>query len=229
MESSGAQLNILILDACRNNPFRHETRGASAGLAMMRAGRGTFIEFATGPGRPASDNSGERNGLFTKYLVDMLAVPGLDLNGVFDLVRQRVDSASNGNQVPWTQSSVVGRYVFLPGPEPEAPAPQSGSQLAFHVGAKPVSLTPASLKELESEMGKLALKASALNDNLTIAERSSRGAGGLPATLRHAWDVMNVSVNQASEALKNRDIATYQNAAELARDSIRKIEEELVK
>jgi formylglycine-generating enzyme required for sulfatase activity len=91
----------------------------------MNAGRGTFIEFATAPGRTASDNPNGQNGLFTQYLLDALAVPGLGLNDVFDLVREKVDAASGGKQLPWTLSSVVGRYSFVPGVSGEAPVPGS--------------------------------------------------------------------------------------------------------
>ena len=115
MEKSGAQLSILVLDACRDNPFRGSGRSAAGGLAAMNAGRGTFIAFATAPGRTASDNPDGRYGLFTQYLLDALAAPGLGLNDVFDLVREKVDSASGGKQLPWTLSSVVGRYSFVPG------------------------------------------------------------------------------------------------------------------
>jgi formylglycine-generating enzyme required for sulfatase activity len=113
MEKSGAQLNILILDACRNNPFRGSSRAGTRGLAAMSAGRGTFIAFATAPGRTASDGSG-RNGLFTEHLLSALSVPGLMLEELFGVVRERVDATSKGAQTPWSLSSVVGRYSFVP-------------------------------------------------------------------------------------------------------------------
>jgi len=114
MERSGAQLNVLILDACRNNPYRGANRAGSRGLAAMSAGRGTFIAFATAPGRTASDGSGQ-NGLFTEHLLGALSTPGLTLDEMFGVVRDRVDAASNGAQLPWTLNSVVGRYSFIPG------------------------------------------------------------------------------------------------------------------
>ncbi len=80
----------------------------------MSPSRGTFIAFATAPGRTASDNPNGRNGLFTQYLLEALSEPGLSLNDVFDLVREEVDSASAGKQLPWTLSSVVGRFSFQP-------------------------------------------------------------------------------------------------------------------
>lgn len=113
MERSGAQLNIIILDACRDNPYRSSSRSAAGGLAAMSAGRGTFVAFATAPGRTASDNSGGRNGLFTQYFLEALKQPGLGLDDVFNAVRERVDQSSGGKQLPWTQSAVVGRFTFV--------------------------------------------------------------------------------------------------------------------
>jgi hypothetical protein len=115
MERSGAQLNILVLDACRNNPFRFGGRSATRGWAAMNAGRGTFVAFATAPGSIADDNVRSGNGLFTQYLLEALGGRGLGLNEIFDYVRTKVDAASSGKQLPWTHSSVVGRYTFLPG------------------------------------------------------------------------------------------------------------------
>jgi hypothetical protein len=138
MERSGAKLNILVLDACRDNPYHAGSRGLG-GLAEMRAGRGTYIVFATSPGRTASDS-----GLFARSLVEALSVRGLGLNDVFDMVRERVDATSDGKQLPWTLSSVVGRYSFWPGEAPPATAtPLTGPQLVKTVeqqfGARSVS------------------------------------------------------------------------------------------
>jgi uncharacterized caspase-like protein/Skp family chaperone for outer membrane proteins len=110
-----ARLKILVLDACRNNPFR-SSRSAAQGLAAMAApGRGTFIAFATGPGSTADDNSTGRNGLFTTALLETLREPGVDLGQVFDRVRQRVDALSGGRQTPWSNSSVIGQFYFRDG------------------------------------------------------------------------------------------------------------------
>ncbi len=110
LESSGAALNILILDACRDNPF---TRSSSSprGLAIMNAGRGTLIAFATGPGRTASDGL-EGNGLFTRHLIDKLRTPGLSIDQVFNQVALAVDIASGGQQTPWVVKSLMGDFYF---------------------------------------------------------------------------------------------------------------------
>jgi uncharacterized caspase-like protein len=113
MEGYGAKLTILILDACRDNPFR-ALRSARKGLAPMSGGRGTFIAFATGFGGTASDNPRENNGLFTKYLIDALKRPGLKIDDVFNQVRSEVYKASNQHQLPWTTSSVIGDFYFVP-------------------------------------------------------------------------------------------------------------------
>src|ERR1017187_1346798 len=64
LEARKPRLTIIILDACRNNPFLRSTRGGVGGLAQMQAGAGVYIAFATAPGRTASDNPGGKNGLF---------------------------------------------------------------------------------------------------------------------------------------------------------------------
>ncbi len=113
MENAGARLNVLVVDACRNNPFK-SSRAAGGGLATMNSGRGTFIAFATGPGKVADDNSGGSNGLFTSQLVTAIREPGLTLDQIFNRVREQVYATSNQQQLPWTVSSVIGEFRFRP-------------------------------------------------------------------------------------------------------------------
>jgi tetratricopeptide (TPR) repeat protein len=114
MERSGAQLRIIILDACRNNPYSGSRALGGGGLATMTSGAGTFIAFATAPGKTASDNAAGANGLFTTYLLESLKQPGLTLDEVFNKTREEVVTASKKFQTPWTQSSVIGRFYFRP-------------------------------------------------------------------------------------------------------------------
>jgi len=116
MEEARNKLNIVILDACRDNPFARSFRSASErGLAVTRsAPTGTFIAYATGAGNVASDGAG-RNGLFTQELLTNLKTPGLTLESVFRRTRTTVRSKSNGQQVPYDYSSVEGEdFYFLP-------------------------------------------------------------------------------------------------------------------
>jgi hypothetical protein len=111
MAAAGNRLNIVILDACRNNPFERRFRGSSAGLAQTEAPTGSLIAYATAPGKVASDGDGE-NGLYTGELLRVLEEPGLKVEDVFKRVRARVAAATNNQQVPWEASSLTGDFYF---------------------------------------------------------------------------------------------------------------------
>ena len=100
MEAAKNGLNILILDACRNNPFMRAFRSQTTGLAPINAPSGTYIAFATAPGTTASDGEGE-NGLYTQELLTNLKQPGLRLEDVFIRTRVSVKQKSNDMQAPW--------------------------------------------------------------------------------------------------------------------------------
>ena len=116
MAEAGNRVNIVILDACRNNPFQQAKRSISRGLGVMNVGRaekGTFIAYATSPGATAADGEG-RNGLYTKYLLQALESDDSDIDKVFGRVRNAVVQETNGDQVPWTSSSMIGNFYFDP-------------------------------------------------------------------------------------------------------------------
>jgi hypothetical protein len=119
MESANNRLNIVILDACRNNPFARSFRSGSVGLAQMDAPVGTLIAFATAPGSVASDGP-DQNGLYTKYLLESMVQPGMKIEDVFKKVRVGVRHDSDGKQIPWESTSLEGDFVFIP--QPPAPA-----------------------------------------------------------------------------------------------------------
>ncbi len=112
LEEKRVRLQVLILDACRDNPFR-STRSGASGLATM-SGRGAFIAFAADQGKTAEDNPGERNGLFTKHLLRTLRQPGLRIDEVFNRVREGVQTESGGRQWPFSLSGVIGDFYFRP-------------------------------------------------------------------------------------------------------------------
>ena len=117
METARNRLNILILDACRNNPFGRSFRSSQQGLAQMDAPTGTYVAFATSPGKTAADGAGD-NGMYTQALLHQLKVPGLRLEEVFKLARAEVLKASDQKQTPWENSSIVGDFYFLPAVAP---------------------------------------------------------------------------------------------------------------
>src|SRR5438270_619652 len=78
MDEARIRLSLIILDACRDNPFAHGTRSATRGLAPLDAPRGTVIAYATAPGKLSADGDGE-NGLYTTELLQAMSLPGLSL------------------------------------------------------------------------------------------------------------------------------------------------------
>ena len=122
LETADNSMNIVILDACRNNPFASSYRSIAQGLSTLNAPSGTFISYATAPGAVASDGKG-KNGLFTGELVKQMKIPGLKLEEVFKRVRIRVQEQSRGKQVPWDASSLTGDFYFA-GRRPHQPEPK---------------------------------------------------------------------------------------------------------
>jgi len=112
MEESGNRTNIMILDACRNNPFK-SVRSLSKGLTIMEAPGGTFIAYATAPGKVALDGT-ERNGVYTKYLLEALRIKGMPIEQAFKSVLKNVEKETNGQQIPWTASSLREDFSFNP-------------------------------------------------------------------------------------------------------------------
>lgn len=107
MESANAGINLLIFDACRNNPFRaKETR---RGLSPMDTRLGTLVAFATGPGQTADENPSGRNGLYTKHLLKAMEMP-LDLVSIFRQTRQEVFQVSGGRQSPWFHEDILQAF-----------------------------------------------------------------------------------------------------------------------
>jgi hypothetical protein len=111
METAKNDLNIVILDSCRNNPLGSETRNLDRGLTTISAAKGTFIAFATSPGNVALDGSGS-NSPYTKNLAQAIRKGGLTLEQVFKETRRNVISETNSQQVPWENSSILGDFYF---------------------------------------------------------------------------------------------------------------------
>lgn len=111
MERTNSRMNIVILDACRNNPFPATSRSISSGLGEMKRARGSFIAYATAPGSVASDGSG-RNGLYTQELLKALRKPGLSIEQVFKEVRMNVLRQSGDKQYTWDSSNIIGEFYF---------------------------------------------------------------------------------------------------------------------
>jgi hypothetical protein len=122
MQGSGTRLNVVILDACRNNPFgARGLRSSDGGLAQMRAPEGTLISYATQPGSVAQDGS-DGHSPYTKALATTIKQAGLDIFQTFNQVGLAVKRETGGAQQPWVSSSPIdGTFYFA---APAAAAPQ---------------------------------------------------------------------------------------------------------
>jgi hypothetical protein len=133
LDSARNPVNLVILDACRNNPFGKRFAVAAQGLAQVEAPPGTLIAFSTAPGSVAADGQG-RNGLYTRHLLEQMRRPGAPIEETFKSVRAAVRKDSAGRQIPWESTSLETHFAFHaksePAPKvasasapPKAPAP----------------------------------------------------------------------------------------------------------
>ena len=113
MAEAKNRVNIIILDACRNNPFVKTRSTGGGGLAQIDAPVGAIVAYATAPGSVASDGAGS-NGLYTQHLVTAINQKGLRVEEVFKQVRANVRRDSQGKQVPWENTALEGEFFFFP-------------------------------------------------------------------------------------------------------------------
>ena len=114
MYFAGNAMNIVILDACRNNPYFRRFRGNPVrGLARMEAPRGTIIAYSTRPGDLASDGIGNYSP-YTEALARTMRIPGLSLSEVFIQTRVAVMEATQEQQVPWEEGGLTANFYFRP-------------------------------------------------------------------------------------------------------------------
>ncbi len=132
MEHAGTKLNLVILDACRNNPFASRgIRATAGGLAEMHAPEGTLISYATQPGSVAADGAGG-NSPYTAALVNAIRQPGVDVFRVFNQVGLTVKQGTGGTQQPWLASSPIsGNFYFFNGPVTIQPQAAIDQDTAF--------------------------------------------------------------------------------------------------
>jgi len=103
---------IVILDACRNNPFGSSFRSTGSGLTRMDSPAGTLIAFSTSPGKIAADGGG-RNSPYTKHLLKAILSPNMPVEQVLKEVRREVSMETKGLQIPWENTSLLSDFVFL--------------------------------------------------------------------------------------------------------------------
>jgi len=117
LESIPTKSRIVILDACRNNPFAGLQKTTGRGLAVADAPAGSILAYSTSPGQEALDGTGA-NSPYTSALVEVMKEPGLPIEAMFRKVRVKVNEATSGRQVPWESTSLTVNFAFAPGLNP---------------------------------------------------------------------------------------------------------------
>lgn len=128
MKRASSRINIVVLDACRNNPFARSFRSSTRGLAAVDAPKGTYVAYATSPGAIALDgNSGHSP--YTTALARAIVKPGLVIEQVFKQARRAVLKLTDEQQTPWETSSITGRFYFKPPVAQAAVTPKPEQQV----------------------------------------------------------------------------------------------------
>ncbi len=228
MEASGARLRVLILDACRNNPYRGKRGGASGLGAMTSDAEGTLIAFATGDGNLADDNAAGSNGLFTQHLISSMQTPGLSLEEVFKRVKENVYAASGRQQNPYTYDNVVGRYYLSGGQAPveiatALPAAPSAKVTARETVRRPsiAGATP----DLEERMVGLEARADAVHASLQTLQQEQQSQGLAPRRAVVAAEKrLGYYLDKAESAFKSGDKSQTEKSLESAEMELRFLE-----
>jgi hypothetical protein len=129
-------LNIVVLDACRDNPL--PGMGGTRGLSRIDSSSSLFVSFSTSPGAVALDGAG-RNSPYTKHLAEAINAPALTLEDTFKRTLKGVYQETRGEQTPWLSSSFFGNFVFRPAAAPSvaAPAPQPAPRVVHATTSAP--------------------------------------------------------------------------------------------
>lgn len=147
MDEAKTRLNLVFLDACRDNPYARRFRSSAGGLAKLEAPSGTLISFATRPGSVASDAGSGNNGLYTEHLLAAMNQPGLAIEQVLKRVVSGVKRASGGAQEPWMEGSIEGEFYFH-----GSQAGAGGTQVATIQPAPMPAVRLQSADEIEQEL-----------------------------------------------------------------------------
>jgi len=207
METADNRLNIIILDACRDNPFGRSFRSSNRGLAKMDAPTGSILAYATAPGSVAADGV-SRNGLFTSKILEYMIAPRLEIGKLFRQVRVAVMNASGKRQVPWESSSLTGEFYFT-------------SERAITVKKRPPGKTEDSA-ELEKERERLErerqeldrLKAEIKREKLEVERKRLEAAKKKLAMVKRPPKLKAVKVNDTDTDLFKRLLGLWKKESD---------------
>lgn len=164
MERARTRFNFVILDACRDNPFRDTFRVSASGLAQMSGPSGTLIAYATAPGATAADGFG-RNGVYTGHILQNIKVPDMPVEVLFRKVREGVERDTKRLQTPWELSSIKGDFVFN----------ATGRQAAMGAGTAGAGPSADIAAQLELQFWKSVQDSTRANDIQAYLEKYPNG------------------------------------------------------
>jgi hypothetical protein len=197
MENANNGLNIVLLDACRDNPFGKAFRSASRGLAIVtNAPTGTFISYSTGAGQVARDGTG-RNSPYTSAVLQYMQEPGMPVTDVFIKVRQKLRKETG--QVPWELSSLEGKFYFRPGAVTETAT--SASSIDYE----------AEKRKIDAEKDRLRQEKELLEQQKSLAEERRR----LEEEKKQIATIKRPSASAANEIKRDSRFIAYDNGTVL--------------
>ena len=196
--SGGA--NIIILDACRDNPYERSFRTSSRGLTQMAGAEGLLIAYATAPGKVAADGDG-RNGLFTEQLLLALDQPGQPVETVFKLVRQGVAGASGRAQVPFVSNGLIGDFYFNTAAVAPAPTPKPKPKPVPEIQTTSPTIDGLSLDDWLLVYGDNPITIASL-DKVVAYERQHGGNAASRSYINRGLQVALANVNSADDLLE---------------------------
>lgn len=206
MESAENTMNIIILDACRDNPFARSFRSSSRGLARMDAPKGSIIIYATSPGSIAADGDA-RNGVFTKHLLKLMKESNLEIAALLREVRRSVMKETGGRQLPWESSSLMSDFYFTPAKvisTPKKTEPAVKKEVGKILPPKEVSIdfsdieTEKKWRKWQGEFTNNVQKAKAFEKEELVSRQSKKSAW---ARIKKAFDLDN-PLSKEDEKLK---------------------------
>jgi uncharacterized caspase-like protein len=169
LETLPSKMRIVVLDACRNNPFTTLQKTTGRGLAIVDAPPGSIVAYSTSPGAEALDGTGS-NSPYTSALVEVIKERGLPIEQVFKSVRLKVNKVTDGRQVPWESSSLTANFAFLPALNntPELAKNNAGVPAQPVAGSQPQDFSGGS----RSRVDEIAKRPAAEAYEITIEENS---------------------------------------------------------
>src|SRR5258706_2567524 len=222
MDAAATKVNLIVLDACRNNPFgRSWQRSAGGGgLAMMDAPKGSLIAYATSPGHTASDGESS-NGLYTSALLKFMRNPSLTIEQLFKQVRNEVSDKSSGSQLPWETTSLTGEDFYLGKGVKNLPATvlassdqqKQNAQSRSHVNLKSVKVTPEDKAQAEIFHAQGKISYEALKYEKAIGEFTKAiGLNPLYAEAYYSRGMSYYSLLDYDKSIQDYDVAVEINS-----------------